>query len=90
MAVQEANNLACKHASEEVEFLVNLMRGKILLENADGEKVTICLGADDIPQMRIAANSILNRAGVVYDGPKSSEDDGEVEIIGIKIMDGTE
>ena len=87
MVVEEALNLACQHSLEGVNFLVNLMHGKLELEREDGQKITIYLGTDDLPQMRLAVNSILNRAGVVYDGPKASEEDGEIEIVGIKLVD---
>ncbi|MFC1996990.1 hypothetical protein ACFLXI_05205 [Chloroflexota bacterium] len=83
--IDEAFFLAREFAPEAILFLVNLIRGKLVLENEDGEKVTIYLGEKNIQQMRLASNSILNRAGVVYDGPAAEEEDGEVKIIGIKI-----
>lgn len=85
--VSDSLDLVRYAAQEAVQFQIDMMRGKILLEIEDGNKIILQLGPDDIQQMRLASNSILNRAGVVYDGPKSSEEDGEVEIIGIKIMD---
>jgi hypothetical protein len=35
--------------------------------------------------MRLAMNSLLNRAGVVHEGVMEDEEDGEIQVVGITI-----
>jgi len=85
-AVTDSLNLVRFAAQEAVQFQIDLMRGKVRLINDDGGELNVLLTLDEIQQMRLASNSILNRAGVIYDGPMAGEDDGAVEVIGIKIQ----
>jgi hypothetical protein len=77
--VAEALNLIYEAAPEAAQILIKLMRG--LVKDADGNQLSVTV----MTQMRLAANSILNRAGVVYDGPTPDEEDGQIGIFGIKI-----
>jgi hypothetical protein len=89
--VSDALNLNRYAAVEAVQFQIDMMRGLVVLKGLDGEEdVTVRLSTEEIQQMRLASNSILNRAGVVYDGPAGSEEDGSVEIVGIRILDQME
>ena len=56
-----------------------LTRGE--LRGADGELVP---GLDAV-QMRLAMNSLWNRAGVVHEGLIGDEDDEEIKVVGITI-----
>ena len=63
-----------------VKRLVDLMMGE--LKGPDGELVP----GQDAVQMRLAMNSILNRAGVM-DALMGDEEVGRVEITEIRILD---
>ena len=78
----EALRIARHHTVVAVERLVALMMGE--LKGPDGELVP----GQDATQMRLAMNSLLNRAGVV-DGLLEGEEGG-VEIVGIRILDQME
>ena len=85
-SVSESLNLVRFAAQEAVQFQINLMRGRVKLVGDDGGELEILLSLDEIQQMRLASNSILNRAGVVYDGSLASEEDGETPILAFQIL----
>lgn len=76
-SVQEALDLARSAAPEAMQFQIDLMNGKVV----PAEHV-------EIIHRRLASNSILNRAGVVLDGLQAEEDDGAVQVVGIRINRG--
>jgi len=41
---------------------------------------------EDVIQRRLASNSILNRAGGVFEGAAADEEDGAVPVIGIRVQ----
>ena len=76
---KEALRLTRSHSVEAVKRMVALMRGE--LKGPDGELVP----GQDAVQMRLAMNSLLDRAGVVYEGLMGEEEDDEIQVVGITI-----
>ena len=76
---KEALRLTRSHCVEAVERMVALMRGE--LKGPDGELVP----GQDAVQMRLAMNSLLDRAGVVHEGLMGDDDDEEIQVVGITI-----
>jgi hypothetical protein len=83
--VIEALNMFSEASPEAAQFQINLMKGFVRLRNDAGEEEPVYLSLGEIQQMRLASNSILNRAGVVYDGMQAAEEDGKPDVIGIMI-----
>ena len=78
-AKEEALRLARSHSVEAVRRLIDLMRGE--LKGPDGQLVA----GQDAVQMRLAMESVLNRAGVVP-GVEMAGDDGDVPIVALQVF----
>ncbi len=74
--VADTLDLVRNNAEKAAQFQIDLMNDEI-----DGA---------DVVQRRLASNSLLNRAGVVYDGLEAGEEDGSVQVIGIRINRGVD
>ena len=76
---KEALRLTRSYSVEAVKRMVDLMRGE--LKGPDGELVP----GQDAVQTRLAMNSLLDRAGVVYEGLMGDEEDEDIQVVGITI-----
>ena len=72
--VQAALDLARNASLEAMQFQIDLMRGKV----AQIEGV-------ELIHRRLASNSLLNRVGAVFEGLTVEEEDGAVQVVGIRI-----
>ena len=72
--VQAALDLARNASLEAMQFQIDLMRGKV----AQVEGV-------ELIHRRLASNSLLNRVGAVFEGLTVEEEDGAVQVVGIRI-----
>jgi len=78
-AGEEATHRVCEVSPEMVQILIDMARGEVRGKNGE---ITEGISPQ---QRRMAATTLIKFAGVVYDGPQGDEDDGEVEVIGIRI-----
>lgn len=76
---EEATHRVCEVSPEMVQILIDMARGEVRGKNGE---ITEGISPQ---QRRMAATTLIKFAGVVYDGPQGDEDDGEVEVIGIRI-----
>lgn len=76
---EEATHRVCEVSPEMVQILIDMARGEVRGNNGE---ITEGISPQ---QRRMAATTLIKFAGVVYDGPQGDEDDGEVEVIGIRI-----
>ena len=84
-AVNDAIDMVRLAAGRAVKFQIGLMDGVIKI---GGQEIRLTI--EEIAQMRLASNSILNRAGVVHEGASASEEDGRRQITEIRIVDQME